>query len=93
MGLLCVNIMGSQDPLMNILISSRCGDIAGNCVELLPGLQYNKDIPGRARWDAFFNTIGDTGQKFRKLFHNLLDKITEIAYAVMGLTKFEGLEG
>lgn len=32
-------------------------------------------------------------QKFRKWFHILLDKIMEIAYAFLGLTKFEGLEG
>lgn len=40
-----------------------------------------------------FRSIVDTGQNFRKWFCNLLNKIVERVYTVLGHTKFEGLEG
>lgn len=58
---LCVNIMGGKDPLMKIFISSRCDDVTGDGVESLPGLLFR-----RASWGALFNSISDTGQKFRQ---------------------------
>lgn len=40
-----------------------------------------------------FNSIGDMGQKFRKWFHSLLEKIEEIASTALEYTNFEGPEG
>lgn len=78
---------------MNILISNRYNGVMGDGIEPLPGKLFNKDIRGRARLDALFNSIGDMGQKFRKWFLSLLNKFVEIAYSVLGCTESEGLEG
>ena len=72
---LCVNIMGGQDPLINLLISNRCDDIMGDGVEPLQGWLFSKDMLVKARWDTLFNSIVDTGQKFWKLFSSLSHKI------------------
>lgn len=73
---------------MKIGISNRCDDVTGDGVESLPGLLFH-----RGRWGALSNSIGETGQKFRKWFHSLQNKTAEMTYTVLESKKFEGLEG